>query len=532
MFDVIVSGGEVYDGDGKPGFAADIGISGAQIAAIGDLAGAECGERIDARGRAVAPGFIDIHTHSDFTLLVDGSADSQLCQGVTSEVIGQCGFSCAPIRPSVARDALVGFHDAGVEIDWTSFGQYLDRLDQAGLGVNVAALVGHGSIHRAVKGEDNRALDAGDVDAMVRLADAALEEGAFGLSTGLEYWPGNAAPPEAIEAMVGAAARKNALYATHVRNRDVYYDLGFTEAIAYARHAGARLQISHIQPKFGAPKHAMADTFELLARAAREDVDVAFDVIPHDWNHTFAVAALPGWAREGGTARTLARLGDAGLRDRLKNNPTPIWRVIPARRWDIVRLLVSKANPHLVGLTFAEIGRQRGVDPHDALLDLLREEGEDMAQMMMTSQSFSDADICMCMRHADCSVMSDTMALSPRGALKNTVGSLSGYGWTARLLGHYVRERGVLTLAEGINRITGRPADRIGLADRGRLRVGAQADIVVFDPATIAARGTFAEPKAHPVGIDAVLVNGVLAVRGGRRTDARTGRVLRRKTSG
>lgn len=528
MFDVLIRGGETIDGSGAPGIKADVGVRDGRITAIGDLAGAEAQEHIDAIGRVVTPGFIDIHTHSDFTLLVDGGADSQLMQGVTSEVIGQCGFSCAPLAPPVSRDALVGFHDAGVAIDWRGFGEYLDRLEAARPGVNVAAFVGHGTIHRAVMSGREGAVDGDDVKAMVREAEKAFDAGAFGLSTGLEYWPGNVAPAEAIAALVSATACRDRLYATHVRNRDVYYDLGFTEAVAVSRHAGARLQISHIQPKFGAPPHAMAHSFELLDRATREGVDVAFDVIPHDWNHTAVAAALPAWAREGGVARTLERLGDPALRARMKDNPTPIWRVIPAKRWDIIRLLHSDANPGLVGSTFAEIGRERGVDPHDALLDLLREEGENLAQLMMTSNSFSDADIRMCLCHPSCIAISDTLALTRRGPLRDTIGSLSGYGWTARLLGHYARENGVLSLPEAVSMITGRPAARLGLADRGRLAPGAAADVVVFDPARFADRFTFVEPRAHPVGLDAVLVNGEVAVRAGARTETRAGRVLRR----
>lgn len=527
MFDMIISGGDIIDGTGGPGFISDIGIVGDRIAAIGDLAAAGAFDRIDARGLTVTPGFIDIHTHSDFTLLADGRADSQICQGVTTEAIGQCGFSCAPLGTQAGGDQLIGYVDVGVEINWRTFGEYLAQLEKARPAVNVVAFVGHGAIHRAVMGDDASPSTADDVAAMVRLAEQAFDEGAAGFSTGLEYWPGNDAPHEEIAALTAVAAKRQGLYSTHVRNRDIYYDLGFTEAIATARHAGARLQISHIQPKFGAPAQAMQHALELLYRAEREGVDVAFDVIPHDWSHTVMASVLPAWAREGGTARTIERLKDPVLREQIKQNPRPIWRLVTARRWSDIVLLRSEVNPRLVGMNFAEIGRLRGVDPYDAVLDLLIEEGDGLPQVMWTSHSFSDADVCMCLREPKCIVMSDTLALSQRGPLKGAIGSLSGYGWTARLLGHYARERGVLSLPDAVNRITLRPAERLRLVDRGRLRAGAYADLAVFDAKAVEDLSSVRQPLHHPAGFVHVMVNGRLAVRDGIRNDEQSGRVLR-----
>ncbi|AEG93825.1 N-acyl-D-amino-acid deacylase family protein [Ramlibacter tataouinensis] len=528
MFDTLFIGGSVIDGTGAPAFEADVGIVGDRIAAIGMLGGAAAGERIDARGLTVAPGFVDIHTHSDFTLLVDGRADSQVCQGVTTEVIGQCGFSCAPLASSADAGAVLGYVEDAVDIRWRSFGEYLDRLQQAAPAVNVAAFVGHGALHRAAVAQAAVPGTGDQVQAMVRLAEDAFDAGAIGLSTGLEYWPGNTASPEEIAAMSAVAARRGGLYATHVRNRDIHYDLGFTEAVATARQTGARLQISHIQPKFGAPAHAMQHTLELIYRARREGVDVAFDIIPHDWSHTCMVSILPPWAREGGTARTLERLKDPALRRQMKDNPRPIWRLVSAGRWDDIVLLSSAANQDLVGMNFTRIGAQRGTDPYDAVLDLLLEEGEGLPNVMWTSRSFNDADVCMCLREAGCSVMSDTLALSRRGPLKDTIGSLSGYGWTARLLGHYVRDRQVITLPEAIRRLTSQPAQRLGLADRGRLRPGAFADLVVLDPPGVEDRSSVLEPLRHPAGFHHVMVNGRAVVRDGVRNDERPGRVLRR----
>jgi N-acyl-D-amino-acid deacylase len=526
MFDCILSHGTLIDGTGAPARDADIALRGDRVVAIvaaGALDSAVSAERIDARGLTLTPGFIDIHTHSDFTLLVDGRADSAVCQGVTTEVVGQCGFSAAPMGAVPDASQMLGhIAEAGVALDWRGFGGYLERLEAARPAVNVAAFVGHGAIRRA-------AGVGASHTSMRTLAEQAFDDGAFGLSTGLEYWPGNEAPAEEIEAMAAVAARRARLYATHVRNRDIDCAAGFAEALQTARSAGARLQISHIQPKFGAPPNAMARALEQLDDAERHHgVDVAFDVIPHEWSHTVVVSCLPAWAREGGTAATLARLADPAARARMKHNPQPIWRLASEGHWDRIVLLRSLAHPEWVGQTIATIARLLGhADGFDAVLDLLRDEGEQMPQLMWTARNFDDADICLCLRDRRCSVMSDTLTVSARGPLQGVIGSLGGYGWTARLLGGYARERGVLTLAEAVHRISGRPAARLGLIDRGVLREGAFADLAVFDAQGVQDATSIAAPATHPAGFVHVFVNGRAVVRGGRRNDECPGRVLR-----
>jgi N-acyl-D-amino-acid deacylase len=522
MLDALFLDAELMDGSGEPAYRADLGVRNGRIECMGPmgaLGDAKAAHTIDAHGLVLAPGFIDIHTHSDFTLLVDGRADSALCQGVTTEVVGQCGFSAAPMGTPADASQMLGHIDGQVPMDWHSFAQYLERLEQAKPAVNVAALVGHGALARAA--------GDGGLHAMRRLAEEAFDAGAYGLSTGLEYWPGSEASAAEIDAMAAVAGRRSRLYATHVRNRDVDCELGFAEAIRTARSAGARLQISHIQPKFGAPPLAMAHALAQLDAAQAQGVDAAFDVIPHEWSHTVVVSCLPAWAREGGTAATLARLRDPLLRERMKDNPRPIWQLVPAGRWDRIVLLRSLAHPELVGLTFVHIAKQLGVTPFDAVLNLLLDEGEGLAQMLWTARNFEDADICMCLQDRRCSVMSDTLSVSRRGPLADVIGSLSGYGWTARLLGGYVRDRGVLSLEDAVHRITGRPAARLGLADRGSLRVGARADLVLFDAAQVQDLASAAEPRVHPSGFVHVMVNGEFVVRDSVRNDARPGHVLR-----
>lgn len=528
MLDVVLEGGTVYDGTGAEPYVADVGLRNGRIQEIGNLSSATTIDRLPVAGLAVAPGFVDLHTHSDFTLLADGRAQSQVHQGVTTEVVGQCGFSCAPVTCDAdIEHACVGYVECGVDLGWRSFGDYLERLESTPLGVNVAACVGHGTIHRAVLGDALRAPDPEEIMRMARLTEEALEQGAAGFTTGLEYWPGSLCGIEHIAPVCEVAGRYDRLYATHVRNRDIYYDHGFGEALTTARAAGARLQISHIQPKFGAPPHAMEHTLELIEAAQRRGLDVAFDVIPHDWAHTLVSSILPRWALEGGPIALLDRLVDPAQREAMKSNPLPHWRIVSAGRWHEIKLLHSNANPHLVGATFEEIGRDRCIDPYDVVLDLLLEEGEGLNRLTWTSHTFSDDDIRLCLQQPDCAVISDTTALAPDGPLKDRIGSLSGYGWAARFLGKYVRDEGVLTLPEGIRKLTSVPAGRIGLTERGVLMPGKMGDIVVFDAERIASPSTVREPRRYATGIAHVLVNGELVIRDMQRRDVNPGQVLR-----
>jgi N-acyl-D-aspartate/D-glutamate deacylase len=378
-----------------------------------------------------------------------------------------------------------------------------------------------------MKGE-LRSPNPSEIDEMVGMVETALEEGAVGFSTGLEYLPGSMARPEEIFPLLAVTQRYNALYETHVRNRDVCYDLGFAEALAAARITGVRLQIAHIQPKFGAPDRAMEHTLEMIHWARESGADVCFDIFPHDWNHTGVSTALPPWAFEGGIDRLLSRLNDPKERQKMKYNPKPVWQLVAAGKWNDIVLFRSQKNKDLIGLTFEEIGRRRKVDPHEAVFDLLLEEGEDLYDLMWTSHSFSEADVRLCLKQPQCIVASDTMALAPYGLLKDTIGSLIGYGWTAQLFQKYVREESVIKLEGAVYKLTGLPAQRLGLRDRGGLYPGAMADVVVFDPDTIENLATLAKPTRYPCGIEYVMVNGQTVIEKGKRTKTNPGKVIRR----
>lgn len=528
MFDIILKGGEIHDGTGAEGFVGDVGVKDGMIGAVGEIKAGAAADVIDVAGLVVSPGFVDMHTHSDFTLIADGRAESQVHQGVTTEVIGQCGISCAPVCSHDAiRTVAPWYTDKAKHAHWHGFGEYLDALEATDLGVNVMAFVGHGTIHRAILGDALRAGEPDEIAEMARLVDRCIDEGAGGFSSGLEYFPGSLAAPEHLVPMCEVAARHGRLYATHVRNRDTQYDLGFAEAIATARQSGARLQISHIQPKFGAPAYAMEHTLEMIDVARHHDLDIAFDVIPHDWNHTLMAAILPKWAQAGGLDAVLKRLADPVARKKIKANPQPMWLIVKAGKWEDIVLLNATENKDIVGANFREIGSMRGVDPYDAVLDILLEEGENLMGCMWSSRSFRDSDLDLCLQQPECAVISDTVAIANDGILKDHIGSLSGYGWAARFLQYYVRDRGVLSLAEGLAKITSIPAERLGLERRGKLRPGYHADICVFDKTNIASNATARDPRRYASGIAHVMVNGKLSMRNGQRMLINAGQVVR-----
>ena len=531
MFDLILKGGQVFDGSENESIIGDVAIKDGIISAVepaGVLKPSKAENVINVDGLVVSPGFIDMHTHSDFTLIADGRAESQVHQGVTTEVIGQCGHSCAPVNSPDVIPRIAPWYTAKAKHDtWLGFGDYLGVLDKIGLGVNVMAFVGHGTIHRAIMGGELQPGEQDEVADMARLVDKCMDEGAGGFSSGLEYFPGILSAPHHLVPLCEVAAKYKRLYATHVRNRDTHYDLGFTEAIATARQSGAKLQISHIQPKFGAPDHAMEHTLEMIEQARRHDVDIAFDVIPHDWAHTFMAAILPKWAQAGTIDDVLGRLADKEMREKIKKNSQPMWLIVKAEKWSDIVLLNATHNKELVGMDFAEIGRMRNCHPYDAVLDILLEEGKDMMACFWTSRSFRDSDVDLCLSQAECAVISDTVATANEGILKDHLGSLSGYGWAARFLQYYVRDREILSLAEGLAKLTSIPAKRLGLKGRGYLKNGFHADICVFDKVNIASNVTAKTPRRYASGICHVLVNGQFSMRDGTRTPVNAGQVIR-----
>jgi len=528
MFDILITNGNIIDGSGSRAFEGDVGIKDGRIAAIGELSEAESKETIDAAKLVVAPGFIDIHTHSDISLMVDPRAESQIRQGVTTEVIGQCGFSLAPCTDESRKEGLnvVGSEDFGT---WKTYAELLEAMDQAHIATNVVGMVGHGALRNVIMGPNApRPATNDEIAAMVRLLEQALEEGGFGLTTGLEYHPGKMAQYDELAALCRATAQADGLYATHSRNRDKRYFVGFGEALDVARDTGVRLQISHVNPKYGCPAHTMRNTLQMIDWTREEGLDVAMDILPTIWNHTALMALLPSWAFSVAPDELMALFKSPAGREKLKVNPLPIWQLAVDEKWDKIRLLSSLVNTGYLGWTIEEIANDKNTTAWDAVFDLLIEEGQGYGKITVTSEAFTEEDNCLALAHPRTAVESDTMALANDGVLAGHKLGFLGYNWVARYIAHYLRDEKVLSLEEGLRRITSLPASRVGLIDRGRLIPGAAADVTLFNLGKLRDNSTIANPNVYPDGIEHVIVNGVTAFSGGKRTADHAGRVLRR----
>jgi N-acyl-D-amino-acid deacylase len=539
-FDLVIRNGTLIDGSGGPARRADVGVQGDRIAAIGDLAAvpdAQIATVIDAAGLAVAPGFVDPHGHSDGTVFVDGALASHLHQGYTTQLSGNCGYTHAPLddrsRPGMAPD----LEAMGLDPDWTTFAEYLDAVDDLALGPNVAFLVGHGTIRASVLGPDDREPDERELAAMVRHVDEAVDAGAIGLSTGLIYAPGMHATSAEVEALVAAAFRRGALYSTHMRNESDGVHAAIDEAIATARRAqdaagrGGRLQVSHL--KAGA-KSVWGDGPALVERIERAraagDLDVEADQYPYTAASTTLATMLPpailaldpedasAALREPATRRVIREAQRTGL--------TGWENVARDPGWDGIVIARSASRPSWSGRSLAALGEELGQDPFDLALDALV---DDRLNTDIVLHCMAEPDLEAIMAVPWIAVCTDAAGRRPdHPILDDGVPHPRGYGSTARVLGRYVRERGVLPLETAIAKLSAVPAARIGLPDRGIVREGWAADLVVFDPATVLDAATYERPARFPAGIPHVVVNGRLAIRDGLETGDRPGRLLRR----
>lgn len=531
--DLLIFGGALIDGTGAPPRPADLLVRGGRVSAIldpGRLAPGQGGRAaLDARGLAVAPGFIDIHSHSDFTLLADPRAVSAVAQGVTLEVIGNCGFGCAPLGDLAPPELNVYGHRPAPPMAWRSTASYLARLEAARPAVNVAALVPNGKLRLAVVGAEERPANPEERWAMAYHLAEGLEAGAFGLSTGLEYGPERGCAEEEIVELCRLTARAGGIYATHTRNEQGQAHAAIAEAIRVAEAAGVPLQISHIASVArleADSRRAVECALAQVDAAARRGLDIGFDMHTRLFGTTTLSAALPAWALVGDRARLVATLASPDLHSELHSRPTIVTRLARAG-WDKVVLLGCHVHPEWSGRSLAALAAELGVTPIGAALAVLRAEADTIHRPMIAAFVYDEGDAHLALARPDCMVGSDATSLGPDGPLADAVFH-GAYTWAAWFYRRYVRELGLLTPEAAVQRLTGLPARRLRLRDRGVLRVGACADIAIFDPAAFAERGSLEAPNLTAVGMAHVLVNGVPTLRDGALTGARAGRVLRR----
>ncbi len=527
MDDLLIRGGQLIDGTGAPGREADVSISGGRVVAIEPLSTRPARRVIDARGQAVAPGFIDIHTHSDFTLPLNPKAESKIRQGVTLEVVGNCGFSVAPALPD--RAAMLREYLAS-SAPWlpfkeTSFADYVAAFPATA--VNVILQVGHNTLRLMTAGMEARPVTAEELATMERLLAEALAAGAWGLSSGLFTAPGAYADAAEIHALARVLRRHGAAYSSHIRDEANRVREAVSEAIGVAEATGVHVQIAHLKLSGVDNWGGAARLLEEISAARGRGLAVDCDAYPYDTASNPLRNLFPRWVMDGGIPAMLERLGRAEVRARLRadiardglNN----FGRIPS--WDVVRVAVAPNVPDEAGRNLGEIARRRGVDPFDAVCDfVIADRGE--TRILVTSMNEKDVHAISAAPWV--TVGSDANALATSGVTSQGKPHPRSYGTHARLLGPFVRDLKLLTLPAAIHKTTGAAAKALGLHDRGVLREGCWADVTIFDPARITDHATYDEPHRYAAGVSTVIVNGDVVVDGGDHTGALPGRVLRR----
>lgn len=525
MFDLIIRNGTVIDGSGGAARPGDVGIEGERITAVERIdPSAPTARTIDATGKVVCPGFIDIHTHSDLSLVADGLGESKLRQGVTTEVVGNCSFAAFPIEPS--RLQLHADHLArattAITPWWTDLDGYADALHDAGLGINVVPLAGHGTLRVAAMGVDQRPPTADELERMRRDLARALDQGAFGMSTGLTHVPSAYGAFDEVAALARVLAERGALYATHSRVSGDAERGSVGEAIDLGRETGVTVEFSHLainHPDRWGTGERLVSIFD---EARASGIDIFFDVYPYHASSSSLTQYLPPWLQAGGTEAMRARLADPSQRRRALDDMTKGWfGGIP---WLFDRFMISDSpDGEGAGKTLADLSEETGTDPYELTLQLCERYGNRLQVVLFYR---TEEDVSVFLAHPLAVVGSDGNAIPlDQGANRPHP---RHFGTFPRVLGRFVRQRNVLPLTDAVRKMTDEPARRLGLTDRGAIRPGAVADVVVFDPETVIDNAEFGEAPGAPIGIDVVVVAGKVMVADGAIGEERPGRVLRR----
>jgi len=529
-FDILIVNGHVIDGTGSPWYAADVGITNGRIAAIGRLAGSSAANTIDARGKIVAPGFIDMLGQSELTLLVDPHVPSKIFQGITTEITGE-GGSVAPVNDAIIKADKVAYDHLKITPDWRTLAQYFGRLERQGIGINMATYVGATQIRRMVLGDADKQPTAAELDRMKALVREAMEQGAVGVSTSLQYAPAPYAKTDELIALASEAARYGGVYATHMRSEgDAVMD-ALDEAIRIGRDANVPVEIWHIK---AAGKQNWGRMKEIVARieqARREGVDVTADTYAYPaWFNSFS-AFVPPWAHDGGDEKLIERLKDPAMRARIRTDMMMAgggwdneWQEIPGPEAVQICVVQNRDLKSLQGKTLADVAKLWNEDAIDALFDILI---KDHAYTEVAVFAMSEPDIALAVSQPWVAFDNDSQGTAPTGLLGEEHPHPRAYGTFPRVIRKFVREDHVLPLEEAIRKMTALPAQKMRLTDRGVLKAGLWADVVVFDADRIADVATFENPNQLSVGLEAVLVNGVAVIEHGKATNALPGKVLR-----
>jgi len=532
QFDVLIRNGRIVDGSGGPWFRGDVGIVGDRITALGTIGDATAATAIDATNLVVAPGFIDLLGQSEFNILVDSRAASKILQGVTTEVTGE-GSSIAPVNDRLIQEASLQARHFGVSQDWRTLADYFKRLEERSRpAINMGTFIGAGGVRNYVIGKDDRPATAAELERMKQLVAQAMEDGALGLSTSLQYVPDRFASTEEITELAKVAARYGGVYFTHQRSESGHIFESLDEVFTIAERAGIPAEIWHLKTAYKANFGKMPEVLRRIEAARARGLDVTANQYPYDRASNGLDACLPLWVREGGLDKMIARLQDPAMRERIKRDmdePNPqTWE----NQWygsnggDGV-MLSSVLNPELrkyEGMTLTEIGKAMGKDPRDAVMDLVI---ADRGESSVIISIMTEEDVRTALKHPLVGIGTDSPAKAEDGKLSESKSHPRAWGSFPRILGTYVRDENLLSLEEAIRKMTSKAAARVRLYDRGLLRPGMMADITIFDSQTIRDASTFLDPTHYSVGIKHVFVNGRAVVSNGAITNERPGRPIR-----
>jgi len=529
-YDVILRGGTVYDGSGAEPFVGDLAIDGDSIAAIGDLGKAEAPVEIDVRGLAVAPGFVNMMSWANESLIEDGRSQSDIRQGVTLEIMGE-GDSMGPLNDEMKAEMLRQQGDIRYDIEWTSLQEYLEYLERRGISPNVASFIGAATPRAYVVGQEDRAPTADELEQMRALVRQAMEDGALGVASSLIYPPGSFADTDELIALSKVAAEYNGMYISHMRDEAAHMLAAIEELLTIARQAGIRAEIYHFKSS-GQPNWPLFDqAVAMVERARAEGLQITADVYTYPAGSTGLNAAIPPWVQDGGFEASLERMKDPALRDRIAQEMvenSDAWEnlYLGAGSPDNILLVGFKteALKPLTGKTLAEVAEMRGTDPRYTAMDLIVEDGSRVATVYFSQ---SEEVVSKAVALPWVSFNSDEASLAPEGVFLKSNPHPRAYGSFARVLGKYVREEHVITLQEAIRKLATLPTENLRIDRRGRLREGYFADVVVFDPATIRDHATFVEPHQYATGMVHVFVNGGQVLKDGEHTGAKPGRAVR-----
>jgi N-acyl-D-amino-acid deacylase len=529
-FDIVITNGHIIDGTGSPWYSGDVGIRSGKIAAIGNLSDAQRTRTLDVHGMVVAPGFVDMLGQSELTILVHPRLPSKIYQGITTEITGE-GDSAAPLNDAIIQDNRHTYDHYHITPDWRSFQQYFARLEKQGMGINLASYVGATQVRRMVLGDDDTKPTPAQLDQMKELVRQAMREGAVGVSTSLEYAPAPYAKTEELIALASEASKFGGIYATHMRNESNSVLSAIDEALRIGREGHIPVEIWHLKVAGKANWGRMPEVVAKINAARAEGTDVTADTYAYPaWFNDFS-AFIPAWAHDGGDARLIERLKDPAMRARIRKD-----MMTPSNEWDNEWQEISGPQDILIGVVknpkllslqgkrLSEVAKLQNKDPMDALFDLLI---EDNAATEVAVFGMSEPDIVLALQQSWVAFDNDSSGASPEGILGQEHPHPRAYGTFPRVLRKYVREEKKLTLEDAIRKCAALPAQRMRLTDRGVLKTGMWADVVVFDPATIRDLATFENPNQLSEGMEYVLVNGVAVIDQGKQTGALPGKVLR-----